>query len=71
MLYIIKDFFQYIFTFYIQQMRNFVRNIIDFKRYQELNFYAGFTIDDYKHLNGYREGLPEYIRDNIELKRFG
>lgn len=65
---------------YVPYIKNFIkayvtsgefRNIIDFKKYQELNFYAGFTIDDYKHLNGYREGLPEYIRDNIELKRFG
>lgn len=46
------------------------RNIIDFKKYQELNFYAGFTIEDYKKLNGYKEGLPEYIKDNIVLNKF-
>lgn len=64
---------------YIPYIKNFIkayatdgefRNIIDMKKYQELNFYAGFTIEDYKHLNGYRETLPEYIKDNIVLNKF-
>ena len=64
---------------YVPYIKNFIkayvtsgefRNIIDFKRYQDLHFYAGFTDEDYRHLNGYREGLPEYIKDNIELKKF-
>ena len=46
------------------------RNIIDGKRFQELNFYQGFTTDDYRKLNGYRESLPEYIKDNIVLNKF-
>ena len=40
------------------------------KKYQELNVYAGFTMEDYKNLNGYRETLPEYIKDNIVLNKF-
>ena len=64
---------------YVPYIKNFIkayvtsgefRNIIDFKKYQELNHYAGFTISDYKHLNGYKEELPVYIKDNIDLKRF-
>src|SRR5574344_1737141 len=46
------------------------RNIIDGKRFQELNFYSGFSMEDYKHLNGYRQMLPEYIKDNIALNRY-
>lgn len=46
------------------------RNIIDMKRYQELNFYQAFTMDDYKKLNGYRAVLPEYIKDNVALNKF-
>lgn len=64
---------------YVPYIKNFIkayvtsgefRNIIDMKRYQELNFYAGFTIEDYKHLNGYRESLPDYIKDNIAINKF-
>lgn len=46
------------------------RNIIDMKRYQELNFYQAFTMDDYRNLNGYRVMLPEYIKDNVALNKF-
>lgn len=64
---------------YVPYIKNFIkayvtsgefRNIIDMKKYQELNFYAGFTMEDYKNLNGYRETLPEYIKDNIALNKF-
>lgn len=44
------------------------RNIIDEQRLQELYFYAGFTFEEYEALNGYREILPQYIRDNINIK---
>lgn len=46
------------------------RNIIDGKRFAELNFYQGFTMKDYKNLNGYRASLPEYIKDNIVLNKY-
>ena len=64
---------------YIPYIKNFIkayvtdsefRKIIDTKKYQELNFYAAFTIEEYKKLNGYRETLPEYIKDNIVLNKF-
>lgn len=46
------------------------RNIIEGKRFAELNFYQGFTMQDYKNLNGYRTSLPEYIKDNIVLNKY-
>lgn len=64
---------------YVPYIKNFIKayvedrdfqNIIEFKRFQDLNFYAGFTMEDYKHLNGYREQLPEYIKDNIVLNKY-
>lgn len=62
---------------YVPFIKNFIksystsadfRNIIDNKKLQELNFNAGFTFEDYKKLNGYRDILPEYIKDNINMK---
>lgn len=44
------------------------RAIIDEPRLQELYFYAGFTFEEYEALNGYKEILPQYIRDNINMK---
>ena len=64
---------------YIPHIKNFIkayvtsgefRNIIDMKKYQELNFYAGFTMEEYKQLNGYRATLPDYIKDNIVINKF-
>ena len=46
------------------------RNIIEGKRFAELNFYQGFTMQDYRNLNGYRASLPEYIKDNIVLNKY-
>lgn len=46
------------------------RDIIDQKRFQQLNFNAGFTFEDYKCLNGYRDILPEYIKDNVNIKMY-
>lgn len=62
---------------YVPYIKNFIksystsenfRNIIDGKKFQELHFNSGFTFEDYKNLNGYRDILPEYIKDNINMK---
>lgn len=62
---------------YVPQIKNFIkayakdgkfRDFIDNKNFVELNFYQGFTIDEYKALNGFRDILPEYIKDNIDMK---
>lgn len=46
------------------------RKIINNKDYGCLNTYAGFSIDEFKALNGYREIVPEYIKDYIPLNQF-
>ena len=64
---------------YVPVIKNFIksyatdsnfRNIIECKKFQELNFNPGFTMGDYKKLNGYRDMLPEYIKDNIPLNKY-
>ena len=49
---------------------NNFREIIDKKEFSHLNFYAGFSFGDYKNLNGFREVLPTYIKENINLNTF-
>jgi len=46
------------------------RQIIDNKQYANLNFYSGFSANDYRNLNGYRDILPAYIRGNINLNTY-
>lgn len=46
------------------------RQIIDSKQFPKLNENAGFSFDDYRHLNGYRDVLPTYIRGNINLNTY-
>ena len=46
------------------------RKIIENKNYQQLNFTQAFTMEDFKHLNGYRDELPVYIKDNIVINKF-
>jgi type I restriction enzyme R subunit len=48
-----------------------VRDIIDNKRFTELNVNPNFTITDYKAIpNGWREKIPEYIKDYVQLNQF-
>ena len=46
------------------------RKIIENKNYKQLNFTQAFTMEDFKHLNGYRDELPVYIKDNIVINKF-
>ncbi|MDR2345639.1 MAG: hypothetical protein LBE18_06200 [Planctomycetaceae bacterium] len=46
------------------------RTIINNKYYVDLNFYAGFTMSDFRALNGWRDILPEYIKDYIALNQY-
>jgi type I restriction enzyme R subunit len=46
------------------------RNIINNKQYAELNVYAGFTMSEFKELNGWREIVPEYVKDYVPLNQF-
>lgn len=64
---------------YVPHIRNFMkayigdehfRMVINAKEYAELNTYAGFTMAEFKALNGYREKLPNYIKDYIPLNQY-
>lgn len=46
----------------------YFRGVIDEKRLQDLFTYQGFTFEEYQALNGYSQTLPQYIRDNINIK---
>jgi len=43
------------------------RGIINKKQFAELNVYAGFTMSEFKELNGWRETVPEYVKDYIPV----
>ena len=43
------------------------REIIDTKTFPQLNFYAGFSVQDYLNLKDYKDILPTYIKENINL----
>ncbi|MCK9425822.1 MAG: DEAD/DEAH box helicase family protein [Ignavibacteriaceae bacterium] len=48
-----------------------VRDIIDNKRYTDLNVNQNFTMKDYKAIpENWREIIPEYIKDYISLNQF-
>ena len=64
---------------YISYIKNFLkayltdekfRYIIDSKHYTELNVYPGFTIEEFKSLNGWREIVPAYVKDYVSLKQY-
>ncbi len=46
------------------------REIIDHKQFADLNVYSGFTMDEFKQLNGYREIIPEYVKDYISINQY-
>jgi len=46
------------------------RQHIDGEDYQYLYTYPGFSMDEFKSLNGYREIIPEYVKDYIPLNTF-
>ena len=62
---------------YIVPIKNFMkayiadeyfRNEINNKRFPRE--YGGFTMEEYKTLNGFRETLPEYIKDYVSVNQF-
>ena len=46
------------------------RNIINNKDYAELNVNPSFTMAEFKALNGWREIVPEYVKDYIPLNAY-
>ena len=60
---------KYFFKAYTTDSR--VRDIIDNKRYTELNVNPNFTMKDYKAIpSNWREIIPEYVKDYISLNQF-
>lgn len=64
---------------YVPYIRNYMkayigdeqfRTIINAKEYGELNTYAGFGMAEFKSLNGYREEVPNYIKNYVPLNQF-
>jgi type I restriction enzyme, R subunit len=46
------------------------RDIINNKHYADLNVYAGFGMSEFKALNGYRDIVPEYVKDYVSVNQF-
>lgn len=46
------------------------REIIDTKTFPQLHFYAGFSLSDYQNLKEYKDILPTYIKENINLNTY-
>lgn len=46
------------------------RNIINNKHFADLNVYPGFGMDEFKALNGWREVVPNYVKDYISLNTY-
>ncbi|MFH1525991.1 MAG: DEAD/DEAH box helicase family protein [Bacteroidota bacterium] len=60
---------KYFFKAYTSDSK--VRDIIDNKRFTELNVNPNFTMKDYKAIpSSWREIIPEYVKDYITLNQF-
>ena len=46
------------------------REIINKKHFAELNVYAGFSMSEFKALNGWRDIVPEYVKDYVPINQF-
>ncbi|MBV5278440.1 MAG: DEAD/DEAH box helicase family protein [Campylobacteraceae bacterium] len=64
---------------YVPHIRNFIkayigdehfRAIINAKEYAELNTYPAFGMAEFRALNGYRESIPNYIKNYIPLNQY-
>jgi len=45
------------------------RDIIEQRKFAELNTYTGFSFNDYKSLGDLKAELPKYIKENFELNK--
>lgn len=60
---------RYYFKAYITQPK--VREVIDNKQYGELNVLSYFTMADFKAVtNGWKQWIPDYIKDYVPMNRF-
>ncbi len=64
---------------YVPYIRNYLkayiaddrfREIINSKYFAELNVYPGFSIQEFKALNGWRDTVPEYVKDYVSVNQY-
>ena len=64
---------------YVPYVRNYLkayvadekfRDIINNKHFAELNVYPGFGMQEFKALNGWRETVPEYVKDYVSVNQY-
>ena len=46
------------------------REIINQQYYGELDLYPGFNMRDFEALNGWRDVIPEYIKDYVSINKY-
>jgi type I restriction enzyme, R subunit len=64
---------------YVPYIRNYIktyltdehfREIINNKSYSELNVNSSFNFEDFKALNGWRDIVPQYVKDYISINKY-
>jgi len=64
---------------YVPYIRNYLkayvaderfRDIINSKHFAELNVYPGFSMQEFKALNGWRDTVPEYVKDYVPVNQY-
>jgi type I restriction enzyme R subunit len=64
---------------YVPYIRNYLkayvaddrfREIINSKHFAELNVYPGFSMQEFKALNGWRDTVPEYVKDYVSVNQY-
>ena len=64
---------------YVPYIRNYLkayvaderfRDIINSKHFADLNVYPGFSMQEFKALNGWRETVPEYVKDYVPVNQY-
>jgi type I restriction enzyme R subunit len=64
---------------YVPYIRNYLkayvaddrfREIINSKHFAELNVYPGFSMQEFKALNGWRDIVPEYVKDYVSVNQY-
>lgn len=64
---------------YVPYVRNYLkayvsdeqfRTIINKKDFSQLNFYPGFSLTEFKALNGWKDKVPEYVKDYVPVNQY-
>lgn len=46
------------------------RTIVNNKDFSQLNFYPGFSLAEFKALNGWKDKVPEYVKDYVSVNQY-